>query len=293
MDQTIDIPDDLAEVVFDTSDAIPLTELADSFRALDNLFARASRTGARLAVAELRKGSIVALLAPFVPVLGQSISFMSSAVDVSDFIKRLREALNAFAGVKSTEEPSVQVPDAEVAAEIAALVKPLAGRQDSRLDVAHIKYRSSTSERVVEIEATYGPADIDRIAVNAAKASELTLQAASAATSEPQQLLKRGVVLTLQQTNTLPAREKGKTSDRGIIEGLSEKPLAVYFAKTIDDLKQKIVGRSANPFRQPFKVDVLVSVENGEPKSYTVIDVHGPFRPQRKRGPRDLLTDLT
>jgi hypothetical protein len=288
-----DLPEDLAEFVFDTRDAIPLTELADSFKALDSLFARDSRSGARLAVAEIRKGSIVALLAPFVPMMGQSVSFMASAIEVSDFVKRLRDGLNAFAGL---DTPSGDVlldpPDTQVAAEIAALVKPLAGRVGSRLDVAHIKYRSRTKERVVEVEASYGPSEIDRIAVNAARADEALPAPPPEGAAEGQPSLFRKVVLTLQQTNTGPAKEKGKTADRGVIQAVSSKPLAVYFAKTLENLKQKMVGRSSNPFRQPFKVDVLVSYEGGEPKSYTVIDVHGAYRQRKKKGPPDLLSGL-
>lgn len=294
MNTPADIPEDLAEFVFDTRDVIPLTELADSFKALDSLFTQGSRSGARLAIAEIRKGSIVALLAPFVPIMGQSVSFMASAIEVSDFVKRLRDALNAFAGLESSDGVATLAVDTQVAADIAALVKPLAGRTGSRLDVAHIKYRSRSKERVVEVEASYGPAEIDRIAVNATRAGQsLPLPVEESEPEEAPPSLLRKVVLSLQQTNTGPARESGKTGDRGVIQSISNKPLAVYFAKTLEDLKQKMVGRSSNPFRQPFKVDVLVSYEDGEPKSYTVIDVHGAYRPRKKGGPPDLLTGIT
>lgn len=293
MNTQANIPEDLAEFVFDTRDVIPLSELADSFKALDRLFAQGSRSGARLAIAEIRKGSIVALLAPFVPIMGQSVSFMASAIEISDFVKRLRDAMNAFAGLDSTEGVATPAVDTQVAAEIAALVKPLAGRTGSRLDVAHIKYRSRSKERVVEVEASYGPTEIDRIAVNATRASQtLPTPVGESAPEEAQPSLLRKVVLSLQQTNTGPARERGKTGDLGVIQSISNKPLAVYFAKTLEDLKMKMVGRSSNPFRQPFKVDVLVSYEDGEPKSYTVIDVHGAYRPRKKNGPPDLLTGI-
>jgi hypothetical protein len=294
VNRQVNVPEDLAEFVFDTRDVIPLTELADSFKALDSLFAQGSRSGARLAIAEIRKGSIVALLAPFVPIMGHSVSFMASAIEVSDFVKRLRDALNAFAGRDRPDGVPTPTADTQVAADIAALVKPLAGRAGSRFDVAHIKYRSRNKERVVEVEASYGPAEIDRIAVNATRAGQsLPSPVEESACEEVQPSLLRKVVLSLQQTNTGPAKEKGKTGDRGVIQSISDKPLAVYFAKTLEDLKQKMVGRSSNPFRQPFKVDVLVSYEDGEAKSYTVIDVHGAYRPRKKRGPPDLLTGIT
>jgi hypothetical protein len=290
-----ELPEDLAEIVFDTRDAIPLGELADSFNALDRLFAREARSGARLAVAEIRKGSIVALLAPFIPIMGPSISLVSAAIDVGDFVKRLRDGLSAFAGIVPVNQSAAPSVDGAVAAEIAELVKPLAGRAGSRLDVAHVKYRSRTKQRVVEIEASFGAAEIDRIAINAGRAAItpplLSVQDGAEPESAQPSLL-RNVVLALQQTNTGPAKEKGKTADRGIIRTVSDKPLAVYFARTIDDLKQKMVGRSSNPFRQPFKVDALVAYEGGEAKSYTVIEVHGAYRPRKKKGPPDLLSDI-
>jgi hypothetical protein len=284
-------PSDFAEFVFDTDEVVPLSELADSFKALDDLFARDASSGARLAVAELRQGSIVALLAPFMPILGPTMSFIGSAVDVSDFIKRLRDGLNAFAGIELADDEGRPV-EGIVASEIAALVKPLAGRPGSRLNIAHVKYSSRSKGRVVEVEASYSSGEIDRIAVNASRASELIPIVVSPSVSEDQPSLIRKVVLTLQQTNTGPAKSKGKTGDRGIIESVTTKPLAVYFAKTIDDLKKKMVGRSTNPFRQPFTVDVLVSYEDGEPKSYTVIDVHRAKPKPKKKGPPDLLSDL-
>jgi hypothetical protein len=287
-----DVPEDLAEFVFDTKDAIPLSELADSFSALDSLFARQSRSGARLAVAEIRKGSIVALLAPFVPIMGQSVSFMASAIEISDFIKRLRDGMNAFEGIEPAPAGAQLTPvDTQVAAEIAALVRPLAGRASGRLKMAHVKYRSRTKERVVEVEASYDTAEIDRIAVNAAKAAESLPPVPTVEEVDAQPALQRKVVLTLHQANTGPAKAKGETGDRGITQSVSNKPLAVYFAKTFEDLKQKMIGRSSNPFRQPFKVDVLVSYEDGEPKSNTVIEVHGAYRQRKKRARQISLAD--
>ncbi|MEN2786218.1 hypothetical protein ACFOKI_07430 [Sphingomonas qilianensis] len=288
-----DLPENVAEFVFDTRDAIPLAELADSFKALDRLFVRESKSGAHLAIAEIRKGSIVALLAPFVPFMGQAVEFATRSTEVAEFVKRLRDGLNAFAGIG---DGAVTVPlqsdDRDVAADIAALVKPLAGRQGSRLDVAHIKYRSRSKERTVELEVSYGSTEIDRIAVNAGRATEQLVAIPETSLDETQPRLLRKVVLSLQQTNTGPAKASGKTADRGIIRSVTEKPLAVYFAKTIEDLKKKMVGRSSNPFRQPFKVDVLVEYEAGEPKSYTVIDVHGAYRQRKKKDATDLLASV-
>ena len=226
------------------------------------------------------------------PVMSQSLSLISEAVEIGDFVKRLKDGLCAFAGIERTDSDKAPLPSGEVAAELAALVKPLAGRPGSRLDVAYVKYRSRSKDRLVEIEASFGSEEIDRIAVNAERALEVDgprlIEEESSNDTAPS--LLRKAVLSLQQANTGPAKEKGKTNDRGVINSISEKPLPVYFAKTMNDLKSKMVGRSSNPFIKPFRVDALVTYENGEPKSYTVIDVHGPYRQRKKKGPPDLLS---
>ena len=54
---------DAAEFVFGSDEPVPLTELADSFLAIDWLFARSSRSGARLAVTEIRRCACVQVVA--------------------------------------------------------------------------------------------------------------------------------------------------------------------------------------------------------------------------------------
>jgi hypothetical protein len=289
-----ELPEDLAEVTFDTRDVIPLSELADSFTALDRLFAREATGSARLAVAEIRKGSIVALLTPFVPMMGPTVSMVSDAVTVGDFIKRLRDGLNAFAGIQPpSSSPTTPPPTNEVAGDLAELVKPLAGRKGSTLRLAHLKYRSKSGDRTVEIEASFSADDINRIAINAGRATTPPpILSGEADGDELQPSLYRKVVLTVQQANKGPAKDRGKTADRGVIASISKRPLPVYFAKTSDNLKERMVGQTSNPFRHKFKVDVLVAYSAGEPQSYTVIEVHGVHRPRKKKGPPDLLSGL-
>jgi hypothetical protein len=269
---------DVAEFVFGLDDPMPITELAGSFLAIDRLFVSRAPEGVRLALTEIRQGSIVALLAPYVPMLGQAMTMADSAVTVGDFVKRTRDALNAFAGI-DRPEPTRDGPDSEIASDLAELIKPLVGKPGAKFGVAHIKYRRETKERTVEVEASYGAAEIDQVARNTEQAverSEAPLTDQSDVDDGP--ALIRRAVLNLQQANVGPAKERGQTGDRGIVKDVAGRPLPVYFAKTINDLKRKMVGRSSNPFKGSFVVDVLVNKELGVPKSYTVIEVHGPHK---------------
>lgn len=54
--ETPEASNDVAKFVFGSDDPMPLRELAQSFLAIDRLFARASPSGARLAITEMRRG---------------------------------------------------------------------------------------------------------------------------------------------------------------------------------------------------------------------------------------------
>jgi hypothetical protein len=287
-----EVPVDVAEFVFGLDEPMPITELADSFLAIDRIFARGAADGARLALTEIRQGSVIALLAPYVPMFGQTMSVLNSAVTVGDFVKRTRDALNAFSGVDAAEPVGRGLPN-DIAADLAELVRPLVGKPGARLNVAHIKYRQKTKNRTVEVEASYSSEELDRVARNASSALDaLTLPVIVSAEADDQPALLKRAILTLQQANVGPAKVRGQTGDRGVVKGVSEKALPVYFAQTLNDLKSQMVGRSSNPFKGSFTVDVVVDRAFGVPKSYTVIEVHGPHKPTVKgadAGQLDLL----
>jgi hypothetical protein len=276
-------PSDAAEFLYDANGPISLSELAESFAAIDRIYALTAPDEERLAVTEIRSGSIIAVLAPVVPVLGQAMVVMGATVTVGDFVRRVRAAINALAGI----DPEPIPPSTEsgmIATELAQVLKPLAGRQGSRFGVAHVKYRSRTQNRTVELEATYDSTQIDRAAINADRYASLTSSESLAPDVEPSQepILIKKVTLAFHQANRGPAKMRGHTGDKGTIESVSSKPLPVYFAKTVNDLKTKMVGIAKNPLKVSYVVDVLVTRENGEPKAYTVIEVYGAARAARK-----------
>ena len=56
---------------------------------------------------------------------------------------------------------------------------------------------------------------------------------------------------------------------------MSDKPLPVYFRKSVNDLKELINHGDANRLTQAFIVDVHVQVVDGEPKAYLITELHG------------------
>jgi hypothetical protein len=261
------------EFRFEAGGPIALRDLATSFSAIDVIYSRLSRGDERLSVTELRSGSIIAVLAPFLPLMNQAIPYVSSATALSDFARKLKKAIDGFAEVEKPVAPSTDVPS--IAAELAEVIKPLAGRQNAAFSLAHVKYRSKTNERVVELEASYGTQEIDRAVINAERYVELTAVPTPAVTGpEQQRNFLEKVQMILHQANRGPAKAKGQTGDRGVIEAVSDKPLPVYFAEGINKLKDRMVRGAKNPLKVVYSVDAWVHREDGGAKAYTVTDVH-------------------
>lgn len=261
------------EFRFEAGGPIGLRDLASSFNAIDGIYNTLSNGGERLSVTELRSGSIIAVLAPFLPLMNQAIPYLSAATTLSDFARKMKKAIDGFAEVETAVAPSDDTP--AIAAEIAEVIKPLAGRKSAQFGLAHVKYRSETGERIVEIEALYGGPQIDRALINAERFATLTSlpPPVKPASSDDRNFL-RGVQMILHQANRGPAKVKGATGDRGVIESVSDKPLPVYFAEGVNKLKDRMVRSTKNPLKYVYDVDAWVHREDGIAKAFTVTEVH-------------------
>ena len=258
------------EFHYDAEEPLSLSELADSFRAIDNLYSVSAKGSERLAVVELRSGSIFAVFAPFISMLGHGFEAISTANELIGFAKDLKQGLDLLSKSETANEKTTGDP--QIAAELAEIVRPLQGRGAASFGVTGFRYRSHTAERTVEVEATYNQSEINRVLTGAS----LTSQSDSAfeAQQSIQQSLLKKVKLSLRQANAGPAKAKGRTGDRGILESVSSEELPVYFADSTHDLKGKMVGGQRNPLKGAYLVDVMVTREAGVPKFYTMIEVH-------------------
>jgi hypothetical protein len=82
------------------------------------------------------------------------------------------------------------------------------------------------------------------------------------------------VMLFFDQASRAPGKEQGRTSDKAVVPEVSDKPLPVYFRKSINNLKDRMVRGDENPITNAFVVDVHVQRVNGEAKGYVVTEVH-------------------
>jgi hypothetical protein len=261
------------EFRFEAGGPIGLRDLASSFNAIDTIYSRLSKGDERLSVTDLRSGSIIAILAPFLPLMNQAIPYLSATTALSDFTRKMKKAIDGFVEVEKPVAPTDDTPS--IAAELAEVMRPLAGRKDAGFGFAHVKYRSKTGDRVVEVEAQYDGAAIDRAVINAERFASLSsIPTLALPTTEQERNFLRGVQMILHQANRGPAKAKGATGDRGMIDTVCDKPLPVYFAKGVNKLKDRMVRGTKNPLKYVYSVDVWVHREEGAPKAFTVTEVH-------------------
>lgn len=261
------------EFRFEAGGPISLRDLATSFSAIDTIHLRLTHSEERLSVIEMRSGSIIAVLAQFLPMMNQAISYTSSAMALSDFARKMKKAIDGFCELDQSIVTSEDTP--EVATEIAEVMKPLVGRKGAEFGFAHVKYRSETNERIVEVEAKYMGPQIDRAVINAERFAENSVSMYPLLSpAEEKQNYLTNVHMILHQANRGPAKARGQTGDKGVIESISEKPLPVYFAEGVNKLKDRMIRSTKNPLKYVYNVDVWVHRENGIAKAYTVTEVH-------------------
>lgn len=267
-------------IKFEPNGPVELDDLTGGLAALARLYARHYRQrdeatpAPRLYITRLETGSIIAEVAPYAMMLGQAVYFADQAMIVADFTRRIAAGLRAFADpnglVAETEHPSL-----DDASDLKEFIRPLAGRRGARLGVKAARFRKRDGDREVVAEYEFDEAELNRASVNIDHAlSEPPLIDAVKEEQTHDSGLIREVMLFLQQASVQPGKERGRTADKGVIPEVSDKALPVYFRKSFQDLKDKMVRGAINPLTNAFVVDVHVQRLSGEPTGYIVAAVH-------------------
>lgn len=79
------LPDEALEFRYYSGEPIALGDLAQSFAAIDRMFALVSHQGERLTVSEVRQGSIIGVFAPFFPQTGQILPYLTDGLAILEF----------------------------------------------------------------------------------------------------------------------------------------------------------------------------------------------------------------
>lgn len=268
----------------DSGGPIEVGDLTGSFAALARLYERHYRSGGepapRLYVTKLESGSIIAEIAPFALLFGALIGSMDAALIVSEFTRRLTKGIRAFSDPAGSASSPGPMPSRDDAADIREFVRPLAGKKGASLGIKHALFIRENGESRTIAEYVFDEAEINRATINiestlAEPEQPILLDPRMTPTEPETSDMLHEVALIFEQASRRPGKEKGRTGDRGIIAEVSPKTLPVYFRKSIQGLKEQMIGGDINPLTNTaFIVDSYALRVDGEPKGYIVTAVH-------------------
>jgi hypothetical protein len=261
-------------ITLDPGEPVGLEDLADSFASLARMYERHYRSNdeaaPKLFVTRLETGSVIAEIAPYGIIMG-GIAIMDGGMIVTDFANRVWRGISYFSGQRD-EIQKLEPPTKEDAVDLKEFMKPLTGKTGARLGVKHARYEKTEGDKRTVVEYNFDEAEINKASINMEQAIALP---APQDTQEPTESgIRSEVMLFLEQANRGPGKEKGRTGDRGRIPEVSDKVLPVYFRQSIQDLKERMMQGEENPLNLVFVVDVHVQRIDGEPKGYTVVEIH-------------------
>lgn len=257
-------------ITLDPGQPIEPEDLAGSFAALARMYGRhyrsASDDAPRLFVTRLETGSVIAEIVP----LG---ILMGGGLVVTDFANRVWRGIKYFAGGK--DEAKTDPPSKEDAADLKEFTKPLLGKTGASLGIKQARYERTDGSKKTVVEYKFDEAELNKAAINMDRALESPGKDPDE--TEPDSKIHTEVMLFLEQANRGPGKEKGRTGDRGMVPDISESVVPVYFRKSIQGLKERMLQGEENPFAMVFVVDVHAIVVAGEVKGYTVTEIHDSF----------------
>jgi hypothetical protein len=250
-----------------------LRALGESFAALDRFYSRMGPQGAELVLQRIESGSIVATVAAMSPLLGEAMPVLSQINNAVTFGKRLTKAIKAFAEMETPAAlPSgTSFDDAK---DLEQILKPVIKNGGGRLGLRSLTYETSNPENSRYLNVEFQESEVQRAYDSSARFAPLALDIPLLERPAVTQRLVTEEALVLDQTTRKPAKESGRTGDKGVIASVSDKSLPVYFKKSAQSLKERMVLGEDNPLRFLFIVDAYVHLVNGDPNAYTVIHLH-------------------
>jgi len=266
-------------LVFELSsdDHIELDLLGEGFAGLARHFHRHLEEGgldpekapSKLFVTQLQSNSVEFELAT----LSLLYAYVTSAADGfviwTDFYGKVRRTLDYLTG-RETRPDNYSLEDAK---DYSAFLRTIAGKKGARLNVRRAKFHQKTGVREILSEFEFQEQDL--ISAHMTLSRDLTEIEPQEELPTPRHKTENGVPFIWFRTDREKGKSGGQTSDRGIVAKITDKPLPVFFASEIENIKNKMVKVKNNPFDLVYSVDVAIEHDaEGDPKSYTILNIH-------------------
>lgn len=205
-------------------------------------------------VKEVRKGSMEAVMI-IASVYPQIISTMDHLQIATDFVARVGRSISAFStpGGRLSKAGKTELTD------IVNMVMATANDPNGRASIKAVRYMKS--EEVTEFAVEFGTDDAKQ-ALTEIEGQFREIEAVTDFDHENK-------LLTFYQSNR---KDSGKTGEKGVIEDICAKPLAVVYASDLarERIKSEMLDGERNIFKLGFFVDVNVATKSGQPVAYRI-----------------------
>ena len=247
-------------VNLDLSQPIEISDFVSSFAGLGGQFERFLKDKhpelqgeVKVYIKEVRKGSLIAELIPLA--YNAIITTADHSVIASTFVKEISRKIDYFRSAGG------RLPDASKTelTEIVDIVSGVANDPDGKATISALKYKKGKSTTEFEMEMT----------TREAKQMVQEIDAQFIEMEQKADFDYENELLIFYQSNR---KDTDKSGEKGIIENISTKPLAVVYASDLakEHIKSEMLSGDRNIYKLGFFVDVNVPTQNGEPVAYKI-----------------------
>lgn len=252
-------------VTLKLAEPVEISDFVATFAGLGGQFERFIRSehpdlegSVKVYVKEVRKGSMEAVMV-IASVYPQVMAVVDHLMIGTEFVKRVGRGISAFS------QPGGRLPQATRSelSEIVDTVMATANDPDGRAAIKSVSY-TKQGEKVafaVEFDTAEARQAVQEIAGQFREIAKVT------------DFDHENKLLTFFQSNR---KDSGKTGEKGVIEDISPKPLAVVYASDLarERIKGEMLSGDRNIYKLGFFVDVNVATRLGQPVAYRIKAVH-------------------
>lgn len=252
-------------VTLDLAAPVEIHDFVSTFAGLGGQFERFLRSEhpdlegeVKVYIKEVRKGSMEAVMI-IGTIYPQIITAMDHLLIGTDFVKSVSRSIGAFSRVGG------RLPKANKAelTDIVNTIMSTANDPNGRANIKSVKYSKDGEKTDFSVQFT----------TQEAKRAIIEIEGQFREIATVTDFDHENKLLTFYQSNR---KEAGKTGEKGIIEDISQKPLAVLYASDLarERIKSEMLSGDRNIYKLGFFVDVNVATRGGQPVAFRIKAVH-------------------
>jgi len=219
--------------------------------------------GTEVYVTEVRRGSIVAELMPWVVITGQAVLGAGDSIMlIEDFVNRWKGRIGSYFMPGGKVEDADKSSLRDFMGYVAAIANDPAG--SATLEAVAYEDGKRKIRAQLKFDTTQARAAREQI--------ENQRRALEANTGADRERL----LMVFVQTNTKTSGLGARTGERVVVEDISPKDLPLIYASSLAEerIKHEIREADENVFKKGFIVDLSIQIRAGRPVGYRVTQLH-------------------